>query len=248
MSHNYGYLNERIAIIISNYNMPEAANNLYDILDRTRIPHDIITIDNNSKNHQIPTHTTIALKQNIRQCNAWLYALNYADVLERLNKFNYFAYVFCTTAAIIQTTHDIIEPLIEMMYSIPDAAITHPALIGSPWPLMAKRNTGWREVGFVEFVVGAYRADWFNKVGRFNGKFRYNHGIDLDISYKARRDKMKQLLCDDIVITKDHDAGYKTGRYLMSVHERNEICAQEMNDVFTSEYGNNWRRLILDFS
>lgn len=242
--------NNKVAIFIVNYNMNERADKIIETLNKTvKHPHDIYLIDNGSNKMEPSKHTTIRLTKNVQTTNGWLMGLHYADAIETVQKFKYFAYCFIITSTeLVEMEKDIIGTMVKTMKNDENVVGVHPSLTDDSttwWTNMKNRESADKDqVYFIDNICSCYRASWFNKIGRFDANFTYAWGIDIETGYSAWKDKKKIILDHNIMVRKITNIGYTMDRMNMKATERHQNATKELTDVFTKKYGPNFREIV----
>ncbi|MCG8588037.1 MAG: hypothetical protein MJE66_01990 [Proteobacteria bacterium] len=239
---------DRVAIIVSNYNMPEMADYLAEYIGRNvRWPYDLIVVDNGSDKVAPSKHTTIHLSPNLGPNAAWQVAFTVCDRLERRRGRPFFAYFLCCTNTLFPVEEDILTPLAQFLRENDRAVGVNPAHTpdsGTPFADHFDTGTGKpRRVRLLEWTTGLYRADWMKRVGRLDPAFYYNWGLDVDLSVKAKLTRRTLWIHEGVRTTKQSDVGYDTGRYEMTATERHEASMAEMDRVFAQRYGRRFKQL-----
>jgi len=235
----------RVAVLIVNYNMPERADALAEhIQEYSKTPFDLYLIDNGSDIMKPAKYTTVRLDKNVQTTNGWLAGLASADH----SGIDYCAYWFLITSAKFTEAKDPLTPMFELMHSDNDIVGVHPALTKSStthWKhLITKGGTEPRQVFMIDNIASLYRADWFDSIGRFDKRFVYGWGIDLETGYLARKDGKRIYVCEQSKIHKTTDIGYTMGRMGMDAIERRRLATWNMEQIFYNKYGEYWRDVI----
>ena len=246
---------DKVAIIITNYNMIERANNLVKrIGEVVKHPHEVILVDNGSDKVSESESTHIALRENVQACNGWLTGLSYADAMERLTGKTddlFFAYCFVITSSAVKTDDDFIERIVRLMKEDPDVVGVHPSLTDestTSWTQHIKRGgEGVYEMNMMDNIFSCYRASWFNQIGRFDRRFTYGWGIDIETSTIARRQKKKLLLDCRSTVEKITNIGYTMNRMSENARSRHNNANDEMNDVTRLKYNEHTNSAYIKF-
>lgn len=191
--------------------------------------------------------TSVKLLENIQTTGGWLEGIRQAK-----KKPGWFAYWFLITSAEFIEDRDPLTPLAILLGEDPEAVGIHPALSedsSSDWPHLFDRGSGApRRTWHIDNIASLYRADWFDQVGGFDPRMSYAWGIDLDLSWKARRLQRHLWIHEGVRIRKTTDIGYQLGRMRMSAAARRRKASAEMQRVLRSEYGPNaWERMTGEF-
>jgi hypothetical protein len=248
-------MNKRVAVILTNYNMPERSDALGDYLkEYAKWPHDFICVDNASDIMPPSKYTTVTLTKNAQTTGGWLAGVNHADILEKQGHFKYLAYVFAITSCDWPEWQklDPIAPLARVLLSNKNAVGIHPALTDdstTDWHEMKTRNAmrGPRPIWHLDNLFAMYRADWFNSIGRFDPELTYAHGPDLETGWYARQQHRGLFIHEDVQIRKITNIGYDMGRMNMSAQQRAAGAMEEMQRVLGRKWGawpECWNRLI----
>jgi hypothetical protein len=231
------------AVFIVNYNMPERADALYEHLDKSEHPHDIYLIDNGSDLVAPAKHTNVFIKENCQTTNGWLKGMEEAD-----KKGGYDTYMFVITSTEIKDGKDTIQLLSEN-FSDPEVVVVHPALTQEStthWGHLKNRGTNAvRPTWMVDNICSMYRADWFDKQGRWDPELIYAHGIDVEMCLFARRQGKKILVDERCEVEKITDIGYTMNRMNMTAEMRRQKGWANMSEVMTKKYGSGFWNILL---
>lgn len=234
--------NDKVAIFIANYNMPERADALYEYIDRrTAWETDIYLVDNCSDLVPPAVNTNVWIQTRNRQTTAaWLTGLK-----EAKKHGEYFAYCFAITSADFpEDAGDPISPLAEFLQSNDNAVGIHPALTPdstTSWThLITRGGDQPRRTFMIDNIFSMYRSDWFDSIGWFDPELRYAWGIDLETCWKARSQGRELYVHEGIHIRKVTDIGYRMERMRMSADERSRLAGQNMTIVLERKYGSQW--------
>ncbi len=231
-------MTDKVAVLIVNYNMPERTDALVERLERSGYPHDTIVIGNGSDIVAPSKYTTLQLDHNVQTTGGWLAGL---DSLKE----KYFAYMFLITSAEIpEQKNDIIGTLAGTLKDDKLAVGVHPALTAdstTAWThLITTGTSGIRRTWMIDNIASMYRADWFDSVGRFDPELIYGWGIDIETCWKAREQNRTLWIDERIHVKKITDIGYKMKRMNMSADKRRKLAGDNMRDVLSRKYGDNW--------
>ena len=235
----------RVAIVITNYNMPERADALCrHIRDRVLWPYSLIVIDNGSDLVPPSQYTTLKLDTNIQTTGGWLAGLNEADRLAALAGEKFLAYWFLITSAAFIGYADPLTPLAWALVQNENAVGVHPALTENSttaWGHLKHRNGGGlRKTWMIDNIASLYRADWLDSVGRFDPALAFAWGVDFETCWKARRDGRGLYVCEDVEVEKITNIGYDMGRMNMSAEERAIKAGVNMHTILEKRYGRDW--------
>lgn len=235
----------RTAAILTNYNMPERADALAEGIQRNCQNCDLYLVDNGSDLAHPAKHTTVRVEKNIQTTRGWLAGLDAADQ----SGTNYFAYWFLITSTEFVGDDDPLTPLVSLLRDDPNAVGVHPALTSdstTAWShLITRGGSQPRKTWMIDNIASLYRADWFNKIGRFDPAMVYGWGIDLETCYKARKEGRSLWVHEGSQVKKVTDIGYKMQRMNMSAQARRFLASRNMNDIMSQKYGREWQRVIL---
>ncbi len=244
----------RIAILITNYNMPERANALVEaIRQRVKWPHDLILVDNGSDLEPPSLYTTLRLANNIQTTGGWLKGLDYAGQLALEHGEPYLAYWFLITSAeFLPGGGDPLAPLAELLLNDPNAVGVHPALAPDSttnWEhLVAQGGDQPRRAWMIDNIASLYRADWFDSIGRFDPALTFAHGIDLETCWKARREGRSLWVHEGSQVKKISNIGYTMNRMNMTASDRVRLAKENMDAVLGQRYGADyWERLMNEY-
>lgn len=232
---------ERIAVILTNYNMPERTDALCKhLLEFVDWPLSLFVVDNGSDLMPPSKYTTLRLSVNRQTTGGWLAGLEQAK-----REGEWLGYLFLITSAEFIPETDPLSPLAELLTFDPDIVGVHPALTEdstSDWPHLfaLPENETPRQVWHIDNICSLYRAAWFDCVGGFDPALSYAWGIDLETGWKARRDGRKLMVHDGTRIKKVSNVGYTLERMNMTAMERQQNAGSEMEHVLEKRYGRTW--------
>lgn len=234
----------KVAAILLNYNMPERADAIAEsIKARVKVPHELIVVDNGSDLVYPSKSTNLSLGKNVQVSNGFRMGLAYADAIAAWEQIEFFAYWFLITSSeFMSDEYDPLARLLEAMVDDPKVVFVVPTLSESSetaWKHMINRGgQNVRETWGTDFYLGGLvRAEWFNASGRFNPALRYGWGICSEINWMARKDGLKILLHEDVVIRKENNIAYRMDRMNMTADKRSKLSGAEMNSVLEEKYG-----------
>lgn len=236
-------MTDKVAIIITNYNMPERTDALCEHIYATvRWPHDLVVVDNGSDLVAPSKYTNLWLPQNRQTTGGWLAGLKFATAYEQ-----YLAYWFLITSAEFPVgTSDPLAPMAQYLIDNPEAVGVHPALTEdstTAWKhLITRGGAGFRRTWMIDNIASLYRAAWFDEIGGFDPALVYAWGIDLETCWKARKDGRSLWICEDAKIKKVTNIGYAMNRMKMTAEERGQQAGDNMDAVLTAKYGRKWRK------
>ena len=238
-------MSSRVAIILTNYNMPEATDKICEYIQTyVTYPHDMIVIGNASDLVEPSKYTSLLLDKNVQTCGGWLAGLDYADALGE----PYFAYVIVGTSIELLPDHDHIRMMAELLLNDDEAVGVAPAIVDSEvpcWFQILDRGTGKpRRTWGIDHLFTMWRADWFNSVGRFDPELVYAWGLAEETCWQARRDGKSLWVHEGIKMKKHHNIGYKMNRMNMSGEERSRNAMNNVSDVMLRKHGKDWMRKL----
>lgn len=236
--------NEKVAIVIVNYNMGWRADDLAaNVLARVEVPYELIVVDNGSTMEPYPKSTTIALRENVQMANGMRMGIHYADALSYWKKYEIFAYWLMITSArfLEDQLYDPLAPLVEIMEQDPNCVMASPCLTketDTAWTQMRSRGlSGKRKVWGIDYIMGLYRGDWFRSIGYIDPVFRMGWGAPLEMCWMARRDGKTIYVHEDVIVAKDTNIGYEMNRMGMTAKERAQISSEESQRILRERYG-----------
>lgn len=245
-------LGSKVALIIPNYNMPEATDAIVErIIESGDDKYvDFYIVDNGSDLKPPAKSTTLLLPKNSQTTGGFLAGLAAVDK----SGIDYIAYCFMITST----------RLLDGYVGFGDAASTFAIdsnVVGySPclteesttaWTHMKKRSVMeqgqnenlivWqRSTWMIDNICAFWRKDWFDSIGWFDPHLSYAWGIDLETSWKARQQGKLILIDDYWRVHKTTNIGYDMGRMNMTAEERVNNARAEMARVLKSRYGDHW--------
>lgn len=237
-------MTDRVACVITNYNMPERTDALVKYIKRNvKAPVDVVVVDNASDLAEPSKYTTIKLEKNVQTTGGWLVGLDSLDQ-------RYLAYWFLITSTefVDNKSFDPLMPMVEKLNNDPQAVGVHNALTTdstTAWKhLKTRGGIGCRQTWMIDNISSLYRADWFDSIGRFDPRLRYGWGIDLETCYKARQQGRTLWVCEDAKVKKVTDIGYTMQRMNMTAEDRRVKARNNMNAILSIKYGQSWQDLM----
>lgn len=247
-------MTNRVAAIITSYNMPERADALAEhIINEIKWPCDLILLDNGSDLVPPAKHTTVTLPENVQCTRGWLAGMDHADHLQSWKHGGepYLAYwVFTTSVEFPKGSGDVLTPMAQFMVDTPDAVIVLPALTEDSdleaWAHIHRTRGGDkpRRVNHVDNLATLYRADFLNEIGRFDRDLMYGWGPHEESCYKARKANKSIWVDERVRIKKLSGVGYHMDRMNMTREERSKLAMECVRDVFIPRYGENWPTVV----
>jgi hypothetical protein len=237
-------MNNPVAVFIVNFNMVERCDALVESIQaRVKWPHDICVIDNGSDLTEPSQYTMIYLPENVQTTGGWLAGL------ESIGHIDYLAYWFLITSAEFPPgDDDMLAPMAELFLKWNGAVGVHPALTAdstTSWEHMKERGGNEpRRTWMIDNIASLYRADWFDRNGRFDPALRYAWGIDLEMSLKARRQGHSLWIHEGSRVKKVTNIGYSMNRMSMSAGRREQLAGDNMREVLSSRYGPYWWQIM----
>ena len=231
-----------VALILSNYNMPERTDAIVQYLNNNRSGDyvDMFIVDNGSDLKPPAYWTSIHLPKNRQTMGGWLAGWD----LARLDTKYYDAYIFAITSAeIVQGQGDIIQPLLDLMYSADDIVGVHPMLTQDSTTAWNHMKTGG-EAWMIDNIFAMYQADWFDAQGGFDPRMIYGWGPDLEMAHFARQTNRRLMICDKVQVRKITDIGYTMNRMNMTASERTVKARENMEKIFEKRYGEEWKHIM----
>lgn len=238
-------IGNRVAVILTNYNMPERADALYTSLRlSTTTPNDFILVDNGSDITPPANNTTLWLPENRQTIGGWLAGLHEADIIARKRGERFLAYCFLITSAEFIDCKDNLSPCVKLLENDSLAVGVHPALTPDStthWEHMkARGGKGYRRTWMIDNIMSVWRADWFDSIGRFDPALVYGWGSDLETCYQARSNGKTIWIAEGARVKKVTNIGYTMGRMNMSSEARAQFASENMREVLSRKYGNLW--------
>jgi hypothetical protein len=238
-----GALANKVAVILTNYNMPERADALREyVAMHTEWPLDFILVDNGSDLAEPSQYTSLRLEENIQTTGGWLMGLEYSDFLARKNKESYMAYwLMITSAEFVEKSLDPLTPLANVLVGDPNAVAVHAALTEDSTSafanMMTRGGSEPRRTIQMDNIAALWRADFLNKIERFDPSLTYAWGITSETCWKARRDGRSLWIHEGIRVKKVSQIGYTMNRMNMTEQERHDNASAEAQKVLTERYG-----------
>jgi hypothetical protein len=181
----------------------------------------------------------------VKQANGW----------ELISQENFFAYWFITTSMEFIDDKDIMSILVQKLIDDPSAVQLSPSLdktSGTSWTNMHTKGNqyrAWRQTFGMDCLATMYRADWFDGIGGYTPELTYGWGMDLEVSWKARKDNKTSWISEECVMHKELSIAYKMGRWSVTPEERNKAGHAEADKVLGDKYGPMYtEKLMWEFS
>ena len=234
--------NHPVAVILTNYNMPERADAIAEHLEKyCEWPYDLYLVDNGSDLVPPAENTTVFLPENVQTTGGWLAGLQVA----KDSPVDYFAYWLMITSMEFPFTDDVLTYLMEYMLEDDELVGIHPALTDgstTAWGHLKVRVTDEfpRRTWMIDNIAALWRADWFDEIGWFDPEMIYGWGVDLETCYRAREQGKKLAVDDCSVVEKITDIGYTMERMNMTATDRRVFARANMTEVLSRKYGPDW--------
>lgn len=238
--------NARVAMMITNFNMPERTNQIVEhIKQHVKWPCDIIVVDNGSYLEKPSKYTNVTLNPNVQTLHGWNAGLSYADALAATSGKPYFGYwIWITSSEVPVGQGDILTPMMEFMLENEDAVMMSPALTlesTTTWNHLKTHNrTKPERVWMIDNLAALYRAEWLDSIGRLDRAQTFAWGVDLEASFIARAQGKHIYRDDRVMIQKVSQIGYRLNRMGMPEKERGKQARKQMKDTLTKKFGKNW--------
>lgn len=237
-------MQNKVAIVLVNYNMPERADQLMSYIhNNIAWPYDTFVVDNGSDLVPASHWTTISLDENVQTCNGWLAGLRRAKEISVQRGGNiYLAYwILITSAEFVLESGDVLSPMCEFLLKNPDAVAIHPALTEdstTTWShMLSVGGNEPRRTFMIDNIAALYRADWFDEIGWFDPELTFAWGTDLETCWKARKNGKSIWIDERTKVKKVTNIGYAMDRMNMSAETRFEQAADEAQRVLSKKYG-----------
>lgn len=238
---------KRAAVIVLNYNMPEAADLWVNtIKERVEYPHDLIVVDNGSDKVTPSQHTTIKLERNTRTTGGLRLGIEYADMrglVEYGERPGYY-WVISTSTALGNFEGDPLEMLIEAMESKPNAVAVAPSYDSNVfvWTHVIYRCNGSDNVTQIPTIpFGLISSEFYHAVGGYEQRLTHSWGLEHDLAFKADRMGKTSWLHHGVRLEVHEFVGYTMGRMDMSRERREDLARKEMDEVLIERYGAMWK-------
>ena len=243
-------LDSRIAVILPNYNMPEAADaiaeGIYESIANDSV--DLYIVDNGSDLRAPALSTTLRLPENCQTTGGFLAGLAAA----KKSGIDYIAYCFMITSTEWHSPIRFDDAI--------QAFEIEPNLVGYSPSLTVRSTTAWnhmktrrvqedvpgnllslqRATWMIDNICAFWRADWFDSIGWFDPHLSYAWGIDFETSWKARQQNKLIVIDDFWQVHKTTNIAYEMDRMNMTAEERVIKAGAEMERVLKSRYGEDW--------
>lgn len=244
-------MRSKVAIILPNYNMPEAADAIAAGLGEAVSHHqaDLYVVDNGSDLRAPADSTAVRLPENGQTTGGFLAGIAAANK----SGIDYLAYCFMITSTKWSGPIQIESAIITLE--------DHPSIVGYSPSLTIGSTTAWdhmktrkhqggavlpfqRDTWMIDNICAFWRKDWFDSIDWFDPKLTYAWGIDLETSYLARKQGKRIILDDFWAVHKTTDIAYDMDRMNMTAEQRRINARVEMESVLSAKYGPDWESII----
>jgi len=239
-------MNNRVAAIIVNYNMPERTDALCSYIKvHVKWPYDLIVVDNGSDPKYPSEWTTVKLQQNVQTTNGWLCGVAYAKGLASMRKEPYLGYWFMITSAeFVKESKDPLTPIANILLDIPDAVVASPALTKDSTTahvqMITRGGNDPRRTWLLDNIAALWRADWLDSIGGFPPELTMAWGCDFETCYLARKAGKSIWIHEGTRVKKISDIGYTMDRMGMTAEERGPMAGLEMRNYLVPKYGEDY--------
>jgi glycosyltransferase involved in cell wall biosynthesis len=234
----------KIAVILTNYNMPERADALHDAVVNRSIKYetDFILVDNGSDLKEPSKYTTVRLNENQQVTGGWLAGLKWCA-----GKYDYYVFTI-TSSELEQEGNDLIALMADWLHETKNAVGVHPALTldsTTSWGhLYTRGGDAPRQTWMLDNLFAMYDARWFDSIGWFDKEMIYGWGVDLETSFLARY-QYKSLWVDERCrVKKVTDIGYAMNRMNMAAEDRRRLAGDNMRAKLYQKYGKNYWEMM----
>lgn len=240
---------KRAAVIVLNYNMPEAADRwVYTIKERVTYPHDLIVVDNGSDKAEPSRYTTVRVEQNTRTTGGLRLGIEYADMrgLIEYGKRPAYYWTLSTSTELDYCNGDPLAMLIEALEERPTACAIAPAFTGelTSWTHKIYAWDGSEDVKQIPTVPDAVLiGDWYHKIGGFEQRLTHSWGLEHDMAMQAQAMGRTSWLHNGVRIKVREFIGYEMERMDMDRWTRDADARREMDAVLTEKYGDKWTQI-----
>lgn len=237
---------KRAAVIVLNYNMPEAADKWVEtIRERVAYPHDLIVVDNGSDKAAPSQHTTIRVEKNTRTTGGLRLGIEYADMrglIEYGARPDYY-WTLSTSTELEHCDGDPLAMLIEGLESKPTGVAIAPAFTGdlTSW---THKVFEWDETNEIKRIpsipFGVMNSGWYQAIGGFEQRLTHSWGLEHDMAFQADFMGVTSWLHNGVRLRVREFIGYEMERMDMSKDERDADARREMDEVLTEKWGDLW--------
>ena len=234
----------RVAVILTNYNMPERTNAIVDHLRFTvNYPIDYYIVDNGSDLVEPSKYTTVKLEKNTQVTGGFLAGV---DAAVKSGK-EYLAYWFMITSGKFIDT-DWVDPLDYLIPTLkkPDTFVISPSVnfpkhcAWEQW-MSPRENSSIRKIWGIDYICALMSAEKYHKLGGFRPELKYMWGVPGEMNYLARKNGWKIYVNDAYTIEKYTDIAYDMDRMNMSAEDRRFLAAENSDEILEPIYGEDYR-------
>ena len=228
-----------IAIIVVNYNSPEATDRIVEFLyPRITISHNLFVIDNGSDRNPPSKYTTTKLDINRNKLGGVLAGLHLAS---KVNPSNY--WIISTSMKFEPFDGDPAKELIGELVSVRNSVGVIPGFVGNPihrthQSVMAVPGSKFHEARILG-PYSLYRAEWLDRIGWFDPSLTSSWGVDYETSYIAHKSGKVLLVSDTVKVSID-----ESGKYSEDLTKYQQECRDEMRTVLSRKYGPDWENIL----
>lgn len=253
-------MENRVAVIMLNYNMPEVIEqNIAYIKRAVKWPVDIFLVEQSDNDEllekydfRIDVTACAELSQNLHATQGFNLCCRLADAYGeyKLDGLEYFAYWVITTTGLLDPDgdreDDCLSPCVEALIQDDEIAIVQPAYrqdsIGF-WEHLKDRGTGQlRRVHMIEHSAALFEGDWFREIGFMEPKIHI-HGTDLWYSYLARMEGRKLCVHEGTWIKRFNNNMHDQGRsFEGSPAARTVLARQSLEKFGEAMLGPSWEQ------
>lgn len=232
----------KTAVILPCYNQPDRADAIVRYLRRNVDSKsiDLYVLDNGSD--RSPYFATHRVDQNLGTGGGVWYAL---DLARNVGRYDFY-WLLSTSLQFVETRGG--DPLASLIVALNSnrAAAAGAGWLGNiqSWAHQFMRSTGQdRETRFINPFGVLWDAAWWDAVDGFDRRLTTGWGSDYELSWKARRDGMKLIVCGSVEMVVTEGATYQTMTEYMEYQAR---ATAEMNTVLSEKYGKDWKAVLLE--
>lgn len=233
-------MNCKVAVILTNYNMPERTNAIVEhIIFTVNHPIDYYIVDNGSDLVEPSKYTTVKLDRNRQTTGGFLAGVDAAVCSGE----DYLAYWFIITSAkFIDTVWaDPLDYLLPKMKH-PDTFAISPSVnfpkhcAWEQW-MSPRDGGGTRRIWGIDYICALISAEKYHALGGFRPELKYMWGLIGEMNWKARKNGWKLYINDNYTIEKHTDIGYEMNCMNMSAGDRRKLASANSKDILSPLYG-----------
>lgn len=229
----------RTAVVIVSRNRPDLVESLVEHLNqRVQIEHDIYVVESGTEQDKMSKHSSIWYADEDFKGKCFGHNVGYQYA--RLHK-EYDYYLMIMNDVFVQSDHDYLAEMIEVMEQNPQVGVLSPTEIDSKYPGALAGSVGVRPVTSCDYLCLLVRGQVMHELGFLNKDFKYCWGAIHEYAYKLYSKEMCVAYYDNLSYLHLGGTTYgAAGTNTISRAEYQKNAKRFADEYFVRVYGEDW--------